>query len=277
MSGSSSVLYDVPGPRAKVRNQVLGVLAGLGLLGLLWYVYRSLEEANQFTAEMWDPFLYKNVQQRLFDGLLTTLKVFATSAVLSLVLGALLAVGRLSDHLPVRAVCTAVVQFFRAMPLLIMIFALYQSLFTKDPFWGLVVGLTLYNGSVQAEIIRSGITAVPRGQGEAAFALGLRKTQVMSIVLVPQAVRSMLPAIIGQLVVTLKDTSLGLIISYPELLYVGKWIATNTPTPDGYPYIPVTIIMAVMYITLCLLLTALAKWLEGRSRRGANRRTPAAA
>ncbi|MFJ9523316.1 amino acid ABC transporter permease [Kitasatospora sp. NPDC101801] len=276
MSGSS-VLYDVPGPRARARNLVLGVLAGIGLLGLLWYVYRSLDEANQFTAAMWDPFQYKAVQQKLADGLVATLKAFATAAVLSLVFGALFAAGRLSDHKPVRAVCGAVVEFFRAMPLLIMIFALYQSLFTTSPFWGLVIGLTLYNGSVQAEIIRSGINAVPRGQGEAAYALGLRKTQVMLTILVPQAVRSMLPAIIGQLVVTLKDTSLGLIITYPELLYVGKLIASNTATPDGYPYIPVTIIIGAMYITLCLLLTALAKWIEGRSRRGANRRTPAAA
>ncbi|WP_457030303.1 amino acid ABC transporter permease [Kitasatospora sp. P5_F3] len=276
MSGSS-VLYDVPGPRAKARNLILGVLAGVGLLGLLWYVYRSLADANQFTAAMWDPFQYKVAQEKILTGLLDTLKAFATAAVLSLILGALLAAGRLSDHKPVRAVCTAIVQFFRAMPLLIMIFALYQSLFTTSPFWGLVIGLTLYNGAVQAEIIRSGINAVPRGQGEAAFALGLRKTQVMGTVLVPQAVRSMLPAIIGQLVVTLKDTSLGFVITYPELLYVGKLIAGTTATPDGYPYIPVTIIIGAIYITLCLLLTALAKWLEGRSRRGANRRTPAAA
>ncbi|GAA1172709.1 glutamate transport system permease protein [Kitasatospora gansuensis] len=274
---SGSVLYDVPGPRARARNLALGVLAGAGVLGLLWYAYRSLTDASQFTAAMWDPFQYKNAQQMIVDGLLATLKAFATAAVLSLILGTLLAAGRLSDHKPVRAVSTAIVQFFRAMPLLIMIFALYQSLFTKSPFWGLVIGLTLYNGAVQAEVIRSGINAVPRGQGEAAYALGLRKTQVMFTILVPQAVRSMLPAIIGQLVVTLKDTSLGLIITYPELLYVGKLIASNTATPDGYPYIPVTIIIGAIYITLCLLLTALAKWLEGRSRRGANRRTPAAA
>ncbi|MDH6576524.1 amino acid ABC transporter permease [Kitasatospora sp. MAP5-34] len=274
---SSSVLYDAPGPRAKARYRAFGVLAVLGIAGLLWYAYDSLASRNQFSAAMWDPFQYTAVQQLIVNGLLDTLKAFGLAAAFSLVLGALLAAGRLSDHRPVRAVAAAIVQFFRAMPLLIMIFALYQSFFTTSPLWALVTGLTLYNGAVQAEIIRSGVNAVPRGQGEAAYALGMRKSQVMTAILVPQAVRSMLPAIIGQLVVTLKDTSLGFVITYTELLYAGKLIASNTATPDGYPYIPVVLVIGPIYIGMCLLLTALAKWIEARGRRGANRRTPVAA
>ncbi|GAA2147852.1 amino acid ABC transporter permease [Kitasatospora kazusensis] len=274
---SSSVLYDAPGPRAKARYRAFGVLSVLGIAGLLWYAYDSLAATHQFSAAMWDPFQYTAIQQLILNGLLDTLKAFGLAAAFSLVLGSLLAAGRLSDHRPVRAVATAVVQFFRAMPLLIMIFALYQSVFTTSPLWALVTGLTLYNGAVQAEIIRSGVNAVPRGQGEAAYALGMRKTQVMTTILVPQAVRSMLPAIIGQLVVTLKDTSLGFVITYGELLYAGKLIASNTATPDGYPYVPVVLVIGPIYIGMCLLLTALAKWIEARGRRGANRRTPAAA
>ncbi|MFB7947617.1 amino acid ABC transporter permease [Kitasatospora phosalacinea] len=271
---SASVLYDVPGPRARMRYRLAGVLGALGIAGLVWWVVGTLSDQGQFDAWLWDPFQYSAVQQRILDGVLATLKAFGLAAVGSLVLGALLAVGRLSDHRPVRAVCTAVVQFFRAMPLVIMIFALYQAVFTAQPMWGLVIGLTLYNGAVQAEVIRSGINAVPRGQSEAGYALGLRKTQVMSLVLVPQAVRTMLPAIIGQLVVTLKDTSLGYIITYPELLYAGKLIASNS---DGYPYIPVVLVITPIYIAMCLALSSLAHWLESRGRRGANRRVAAAA
>ncbi|WP_441250015.1 amino acid ABC transporter permease [Kitasatospora sp. McL0602] len=277
MSSTSTVLYDTPGPRTRARYRAFGVLSVLALGGLLWWVYDKLASAGQFAGNLWSLFEYSAVQQRILEGLLDTLSVFALAAVFSLLLGALLAAGRLSDHKPVRAVATAIVQFFRAMPLLIMIFALYQSVFTTTPFWALVTGLTLYNGAVQAEIIRGGINAVPRGQGEAGYALGLRKSQVMLTVLVPQAVRSMLPAIIGQLVVTLKDTSLGYVITYSELLYTGKLIAGNYSTPDGYPYIPVVLVIAPIYIALCLALTALAKWIEARGRRGANRRTPAAA
>ncbi|GAA4866551.1 amino acid ABC transporter permease [Kitasatospora terrestris] len=271
---TATVLYDTPGPRARTRYAAFGVLGGLGIAGLLWWIYSALDRTGQFDPALWDVFQYTAVQQRIVDGMLATLRAFGLAALFSLALGALLAAGRLSDHRWLSAPTTAVVEFFRAMPLLIMIFALYQAVFAAQPFWGLVIGLTLYNGSVQAEIIRTGILALPRGQGEAAYALGMRKSQVMLLILVPQAVRSMLPAMIGQLVVTLKDTSLGYIITYPELLYAGKLIASNSP---GYPYIPMILVITPIYIGMCLALTALAKWLEARGRRGANRRTPDAA
>ncbi|GAA2794638.1 amino acid ABC transporter permease [Kitasatospora sp. CM 4170] len=276
-ASTASVLYDAPGPRARARNRILGVLALAGIAGLLWYAYSALDENGQFDPQLWDAFQYNTVQQRIVDGLLATLEAFGLAAVFSLVLGALLAAGQLSDHKPVRWAAVSVVQFFRAMPLLILIVALYYAFFAREPMWALVLGLTLYNGSVQAEIIRSGVNAVPRGQGEAAYALGMGKTQVMTLILVPQAIRSMLPSMIGQLVVTLKDTSLGFIITYHELLFVGKAIASQPLNAAGFPYIPVVLVIGPIYIAMCLLLTALARWIEARGRRGANRRTSAAA
>ncbi|MEU8923432.1 amino acid ABC transporter permease [Kitasatospora sp. NPDC048545] len=274
---AASVLYDTPGPRARARYRLFGVLSLIGVAGLLWYVVTALADNGQFDAGMWDAFQYNTVQQRILDGLLSTLEAFGLAALFSLTLGALLAAGQLSDRRPVRWLCVSIVQFFRAMPLLILIVALYYAFFAKDPMWALVLGLTLYNGSVQAEIIRSGVNAVPRGQGEAAYGLGMRKTQVMMSILVPQAVRSMLPSMIGQLVVTLKDTSLGFIITYHELLFVGKAIASQPINAAGFPYIPVVLVIGPIYIAMCLLLTALARWIEARGRRGANRRTSAAA
>ncbi|MFD4533358.1 amino acid ABC transporter permease [Kitasatospora sp. NPDC058397] len=274
---TASVLYDAPGPRARFRYQLFGALALIGVAALLWYVFTALSDNGQFDPQMWDAFQYNTVQQRIVDGLLSTLKAFGLAALFSLTLGGLLAAGQLSDHKPVRWAAVGFVQFFRAMPLLILIVALYYAFFAKEPMWALVLGLTLYNGSVQAEIIRSGVNAVPRGQGEAAYALGMRKTQVMASILVPQAVRSMLPTMIGQLVVTLKDTSLGLIITYQELLFVGKAIASQPINAAGFPYIPVVLVIGPIYIAMCLLLTALARWIEARGRRGANRRTSAAA
>ncbi len=273
---SGSVLYDVPGPRARVRNRLYGVLSAVAIVGLLAFVAYRLDATGQFQAGLWDDYEYAETQQRIVDGLLTTLKTFAIAAALSLVLGTVLATARLSDHRPVRWAATAVVEFFRAMPLLIMIFLLYAAVFTSDPMWALVIGLTLYNGSVQAEIFRSGINAVPKGQSEAAYAIGLRKTQVMTSVLVPQAVRSMLPSIISQLVVTLKDTSLGFIILYEELLFVGKAFAQQTPPVNGvYAFIPMVIVFGSIYVLLCLALSSVATWVERRTQRSRKGKPPA--
>ncbi|MFD7577414.1 amino acid ABC transporter permease [Kitasatospora sp. NPDC059817] len=274
---TASVLYDAPGPRARTRYQLFGVLALIGVAALLQYVFTALSDNGQFDPHLWDAFQYNTVQQRIADGLLSTLEAFGLAALFSLTLGGLLAAGQLSDHKPVRWAAVGFVQFFRAMPLLILIVALYYAFFAKEPMWALVIGLTLYNGSVQAEIIRSGVNAVPRGQAEAAYALGMRKTQVMAGILVPQAIRSMLPTMIGQLVVTLKDTSLGFVITFNELLFVGKAIASQPINAAGFPYIPVVLVIGPIYIAMCLLLTALARWIEARGRRGANRRTSAAA
>ncbi|MBT2383825.1 amino acid ABC transporter permease [Streptomyces sp. ISL-11] len=265
---SASILYDAPGPRTRARNRVYGVISTVAILGLIAFVVYKLDDTGQFQAELWDDYEYTDTHQRIVDGLLTTLKTFAIAAVLSVALGTVLAAGRLSDHKPVRWVSTVVVELFRAMPLLIMIFLLYAGIFTSDPMWALVIGLTLYNGSVQAEIFRSGVNAVPKGQSEAAYALGLRKTQVMASVLIPQAIRSMLPSIISQLVVTLKDTSLGFIILYEELLFVGKAFAQQTPPVNGvYAFIPMVIVFGSIYILLCLALSSLATWVERRTKR----------
>ncbi|MFE7122207.1 amino acid ABC transporter permease [Streptomyces sp. NPDC057654] len=273
---SSSVLYDVPGPKSRVRNRIYGLLSTVAILGLIAFVIYKFNDTGQFQAGLWEAYEYTDTQQRIVDGLLTTLKTFAIAAALSVALGAVLAVGRLSDHKPVRWAATVIVEFFRAMPLLIMIFLLFAAVFTTEPMWALIIGLTLYNGSVQAEIFRSGINAVPKGQGEAAYAIGLRKTQVMTTVLVPQAVRSMLPSIISQLVVTLKDTSLGFVILYEELLFVGKSFAQQTPPVNGvYAFIPMVIVFGSLYILLCLALSSLATWVERRSRHSRKGTPPA--
>lgn len=155
---------------------------------------------------------------------------------------------------------TALVEFFRAMPVLVMIFFVFVAL-KVQPLPALVAGLTLYNGSVLAVVFRSGVDAVERGQREAAFALGMRKTQVMAHVLVPQAVRAMLPAIISQLVVALKDTSLGFLITYEEFPHAGKLIASNLDY--DLPFIPVVMVISPIYIGMCMLLS----WFAGRVSR----------
>ncbi|GLW59400.1 amino acid ABC transporter permease [Kitasatospora phosalacinea] len=264
MTVESSALYDVPGPKALARHRLYGWLALLAIAAVVGWVVYMLFHTQQFTYQKWMPFEYKGVQELLLRGLGNTLKAFGWTVLFALPFGALFAAGRLSDHRAVRWVCTVVVEFFRAMPLLVMIFFIFVAL-KAPPMWALVAGLTLYNGSVLAEVFRAGVLAVPKGQKEAAYALGLRKTQVMAYVLVPQANRAMLPTIVSQLVVALKDTSLGFLITYEEFLHAGKLIATNLDY--DLPFIPVVMVIAPVYIGMCLLLSWFAKWLERRGRR----------
>nr|WP_130399698.1 amino acid ABC transporter permease [Micromonospora violae] len=276
----ASILYDLPGPRAKRRNAILGVASTVGIIALIAYIGYKFADTGQFEARKWEQFQYASVQRELLGGLWATLKAAGIAAVLALLFGAVFASARLSDKWILRTPATFVVELFRAIPLLILIFFGYyvplQYGWSIDKLWALVIGLMLYNGSVLAEIFRAGINAVPYGQTEGAYAVGMRKNQVLRLILLPQAVRSMLPAIVSQLVVLLKDTALGFIITYPELLFVGKQIGGRLPF--GLPYVPTYLIVAAIYIAICGALSILAWWLQkrmGQSRRTAAKVLPA--
>ncbi|MBK0373510.1 MULTISPECIES: amino acid ABC transporter permease [Streptomyces] len=260
----ATALYDIPGPVARRRHRAYGIAATVLIAALLGWIVFLLFDTGQFTAQKWTPFEYKGIQELLLRGLGNTLKAFAYAAVLSLALGAVLAVGRLSEHRVLRWLSTVLVEFFRAMPVLVMIFFIFVAL-KVQPLPALVAGLTLYNGSVLAEVFRTGINSVDRGQREAAYALGMRKTQVTTFVLAPQAIRAMLPTIISQLVVALKDTSLGYLITYEEFLHAGKLIASNLDY--DLPFIPVVMVISPIYIGLCMLLSWFATWVAKRERR----------
>ncbi|MEU9861369.1 amino acid ABC transporter permease [Streptomyces sp. NPDC047971] len=260
----STALYDIPGPQTLKRHRLYGVVSTVAILALAGWILYLLFDTEQFTATKWSPFAYIGIQELLLRGLRNTLTAFAYASVLSLVLGAVLATGRLSERVVFRWVSTLLVEFFRAMPVLVMIFFIFVAL-KVQPLPALVAGLTLYNGSVLAEVFRTGVDSVDRGQREAAYALGMRKTQVMTYVLVPQAVRAMLPTIISQLVVALKDTSLGFLITYEEFLHAGKLIASNLDY--DLPFIPVVMLISPIYIGMCMLLSWFATWVARVERR----------
>lgn len=262
----TSVLYDVPGPRAIVRNRIVALVTVLLVLAVLGFIGYRFWVTGQFNADRWYVFTFTNVWVGIGKALGKTLGAFALAAVLSMALGFVLAIGRLSDHAWVRVPVTVITEVFRAVPVLVMMMLLYYGLpvvgVKMDPYWAVVLALMVYNGSVLAEVLRAGIEALPRGQKEAGYAIGLRKSGVMRLILLPQALRAMLPVVVSQLVVTLKDTALGFIITYPELLYYAKQLTAH-PTR---PILQSTIVIGAIYIALCLVLSGIAKWLEVRTR-----------
>jgi glutamate transport system permease protein len=260
---SSSVLFDTPGPRTRARHRLYGVIGAVVLLALLGLIAWRMWETGQFAYELWEPFVTPAyIQVLLVDGLLKTLQMAFLSIIFAVVFGLVFGAGKLSDHSFVRWPCWLVVEFFRAVPLLLLIIFIFYAFGVGDGFgayWSVVFGLTLYNGSVLAEVFRAGIQAVPHGQGEAAYAIGMRKTQVMTIVLLPQGVKIMLPAIISQCVVALKDTSLGYYITAPGLTFVGKQIYTEFGNQ-----LQTVLVVASLYIASNLVLTWVATWVQHR-------------
>jgi len=263
----SSVLYDVPGPKAIARNRILAIVTIVLVAAVLAFVIWRLSLTGQFNASKWNVFTYTTVWTQIGLMLLNTLKAFALAAVLSLALGFVLAIGRLSDHRWVRIPVTVVTEIFRAIPVLVFMMLLYYGLpalgVSMSPYWAVVLALMAYNGSVLAEALRAGVESLPRGQKEAGYAVGLRKSGVMIKILLPQAIRAMLPVIIAQLVVTMKDTALGFLITYHELLYYAKLLSSQ----QGRPILQAALVIGGIYVVMCLLLSLLAKWVEGRTHR----------
>jgi glutamate transport system permease protein len=265
---SEAVLYDAAGPRGRRRILIGSVAGGLLVAALVVAAVTRLASKGGFEAERWQVLTQGDLQRLLARGLAATLRAALLAMVLAMAIGALLAVARLSRRRWLSSPAGAWVELFRGLPLLLLILFLFLGLpaagLTVSTFWALVAGLTLYNSAVIGEIFRAGILSLPKGQTEAAYSIGLRRGQALRLILIPQAVRRMLPALISQLVTLLKDTSLGFVIAYAELLRVGR----NAVEFLGGPYsIPVYTAIAVIYIAVNASLSFLARWLDRRTRR----------
>ncbi|RYB92450.1 amino acid ABC transporter permease [Nocardioides glacieisoli] len=260
---NQSVLFDAPGPKTIQRHRIYTVVTLAVLLAAVGLVAFRLNERGQFAGDKWEVFVTPAYVEFILGGLVDTLQMAGAAIVGAMVLGLVLGIGKISDHQIIRGPSWAIVEFFRAVPVLMLmifffsIYGIYNG--TTGPFWCVVWALTLYNGAVLAEVFRAGLLAVPKGQSEAAYAIGMRKSQVIWIVLLPQAVKIMIPAIISQCVVTLKDTSLGYAIAAPGLTAVARPIYLEFQN-----HVPVYLVIAAVYIVVNLLLTAIATWVQKR-------------
>jgi glutamate transport system permease protein len=264
---SEAALYDAVGPRGRrriVAGSVVGVLLVAAVVGV---AAARLAAKGGFEAELWRVLTRSDLQRLLARGLAATLRAALLAMALSMAVGALLAIGRLSRRRWLAGPVGAWVELFRGLPLLLLILFIFLGLpalgVTVSSFWALVVGLTLYNSAVIGEIFRAGILSLPKGQTEAAYAIGLRRGQALRIILLPQAVRRMLPALVSQLVTLLKDTSLGFVIGYAELLRSGR---TAVEFLGGRYSIPIYTAIAVVYVAVNGSLSFLARWLDRSTR-----------
>lgn len=264
---TAPVLGDVLGPRGRRRVLIASLASTVLVAAFVAVAFRRLSESGQLAPDKWRLFQDPAILRFLGKGLLTTLELALASMALALVAGSLLALGRLARNGPTRWLTGGWVEVFRAVPLLLMIYFSARGLprlgVDLPGFWYVVVGLTFYNSAVLAEIFRSGILSLDRGQTEAASALGMTYWQTMRIVVIPQAFRRMVPAIVSQLITLLKDTSLAFIVPIPELLRNAFTVGDQ----PGKPLLQALFIAALIYIAVNFALSRVARRLEVRQRR----------
>ena len=261
----SSVLYDVPGPKARRVSLIGSIIGVVAIAGLLWWAISILAQQGIFEPERWAVFQIPDVWVLIGNGIGATLTAAAVAAVIAFPLGLVLCLMRISDVAWIRIPTRIVLEFLRGMPVVLMMFFVLL-VFATGSFVAVVAGLVLYNSAIFAEIIRAGIQSLPKGQREAGLAIGLTSFASRRSIELPQAIRRMLPSLVAQLVVLLKDTSLGYIVSYEELLRKVQ-IMADFLGPD-YLF-PVFFVAAAIYIAINFSVSRLAIWIEKRGSKKA--------
>jgi glutamate transport system permease protein len=269
---SNPVLYDAPGPRTRRRMRAGSSVGGIVLLLVLGLIAFRLYQQGQLSEAKWGPLInpYDPKIAALWSGLLAALSRNITAAVLAMALslsvGTMLAVTRVTSAVWYRWLVVGLIEFFRGLPVVIAIFFAAEALpalgVDLPKLWYLVIGLTAYNSVIIAEVVRSGVASLPRGQAEAASAVGLTRGQSLRLIQLPQALRVMLPALISQLVVIFKDTSLGFVILYPEAVRFVNIAIQELRNP-----IPLYFTIGVIFIVINHLLSRFAEWVERRLSR----------
>ena len=285
-SRSGTVLFDAPGPKARRRTLIFSVVAGVLLLVVIALAAKKLDDSGQFAYDKWGPLFdpgnsdFRVVWKRLGQGLRNTLTAAVLAIVLSLVIGVVIGVLRISAGKIARMPLVAVIELLRGLPVILAIYLTSRiseaagidlsGLPGGELLWFLVIGLTAYNSVIIAEIVRAGVASLPRGQNEAALAIGLTKGQSMRLILLPQAFRVMLPALISQLVVIVKDTSLIAILGgYLELMRTSGVLIQNLHNP-----IQMYLLVAMIFIAVNYSLSKLAEYLQRRLSQSEASRQP---
>ncbi len=224
-------LYEPPGPKTRKKMLVGTVVTLASVLALAaWIVYRFWV-TGQLSARYWQLFSWRTTWIYLGRGLLGTFEVALTSAVIAIVLGLALMLGRTGRFAWLRVVCAAITNFFRGVPSLLFIYFFFFTMpsvgISMPPFWMMVLPISFAASGVLAEVFRAGMNAVPKGQTEAGLSIGLSPWKVKTKIVMPQAIRFVIPSLISQLVVVVKDTALAYVVSYPDLMQNAQVLRTN--------------------------------------------------
>jgi glutamate transport system permease protein len=258
---TEQVLFDTVGPRAQRRVRIITALSVVALLAVVgvayWQFYRSGQLAPSRWAELYEPTTVRYMVRALG---FTAWAALGAGAI-ALPLGLLLAIGRLSGTALVRWPATAAIEIFRAVPVLLIIYiftsALPQYGVNPEVYWKLVIPVGLCAAAVIAEVVRAGVLAIPRGQSDAAASIGLTESATFRLVVLPQAIRVIIPSLVAQAVIVVKDTTFGYVVSYGELMQSGRvLVATTGDLVQTY------LVITVVYIVVNMAISRFAQRLD---------------
>ena len=260
---AEEALFENPDSHTKALIRVGTSIALLALLGLIAVILLRFYRAGQLESRYWKFFGWATTWKFLFSGLLGTLASAGMAAVIALTVGLVFMAGRLSRVGPIRWVAVVLIEFFRGVPSLLLIYFCFLILpplgFKMSSYWMVTLPIGLNTAAVVAEVYRSGVLAVPRGQTEAALSLALNSWQVFFDVVFPQAIRYVVPSLLAQLVVVVKDTTFGYVVTYGELMQNAKILVANYNS-----LVPVYLIVAVLYCVLNYMLSKASRTLNDR-------------
>lgn len=282
-TGIERVLFDVPGPRTRRLIRAGTLVAGLAVAALIAAAALQFDAHGQFAASHWRVFTRASIIRFLGEGMWATLRAAAMAAVIAVPLALVAALGRLTRLRAARIVAGAYVEFLRAVPVLLLLYVFLLLLpkygVNVGPFWMLVLPLVLSNSAALAEIFRSGIRSMERGQFEASQATGLSHAQTMRLVIIPQVVRRLAPALISQLIYLLKGTTLGYVVSYTELLHQAETVGEyhNILENINGPLVQSYLVVMAIFVVINASLAKLARVVERRQQRRYGRSASAAA
>ena len=240
------ILFGNPSPQAQTATRAVSVATVAVLLVLAAAVALRFQTAGQLDARLWEYFAWQTTWAFLAKGLLGTMASAAMAAAIALGLGLLLLLGRLARLRLVRWPSVAVIEFLRGTPTLLLIYVCFLVLpqvgIKLSTYWMLTLPIGLSTAAVVAEVYRAGVLAVPRGQADAARSLGMTKMQVFFLIVFPQALRYIVPALVAQLVIVVKDTTFGYVVTYGELMQNAKVLIANY-----HALVPVYLVVALLY------------------------------
>lgn len=256
-------LYEEPGPRTKKRIAVATALSVAVLAALIALIVRQFYVTGQLGARYWSFFLRATTWKFLGKGLAGTVTVALASGAIAFTAGLLLMIGRVYGGKLVSALSTAVIEFSRGVPTLLFIYFFFlaapQFGLKLPAFWKIAVPVAISAMGVVAEVLRSGVNAVPKGQREAAMSLGMRGWQVFVHIVFPQALRYVVPALISELVIVLKDTTFAYVVNYADLMQNARVLISNYDA-----MLSVYLVTAVIYVLINYVLNRISAAVAGR-------------